>query len=382
MPRILSVDDSRAIRAMITKALRDVGYDVDEAEDGQQGLARLEECQYDLVLLDVTMPVLDGPGMLDAMRKTGNKTPVLMLTSESKRSIVSTVMQLGISDYILKPFKPEDLLAKVAKATGAAPPKLNAVESAQAAVLAAAPPPAESAPTGARAFVDVLVIDDMENVHKKLKTVLPAHITTGSAMSGRAALQTARERIFRLILVDLDLPDVNSATLLQQLRTLQPHAACVALTLRSTTVDSRIKDEGFDGVLHKPFDPTELDELLQRYFDNQELVVRDNNCLRVAAFNGKEDRIERYFERISELTNKSLEDIAAACFDETIVDVTKLPIRPDRTPKLVQTLQASTSKLGMELRLVGPPELKKLLETFAETNSIPYYASLEAAQAS
>src|SRR2546423_1007542 len=113
--RVLTVDDSRAIRMIVSKVIAEMGFDIDEAEDGEQGLAKLEELDYDLIILDVTMPVLDGPGMLAKMRERGKNTPVLMLTSESKRSIVSELMKLKIEDYILKPFKNDELKAKIAR---------------------------------------------------------------------------------------------------------------------------------------------------------------------------------------------------------------------------------------------------------------------------
>src|SRR6185295_117040 len=116
MPRILTIDDSSTIRSIITKQMSDLGFEVDQAEDGKQGLAKLEEIEVDLILLDVTMPVMDGPAMLSALRETGNRTPVIMLTSESKRSIVAGAVKLGIEDYILKPFKPDELRGKVMKA--------------------------------------------------------------------------------------------------------------------------------------------------------------------------------------------------------------------------------------------------------------------------
>ena len=93
MPRILTVDDSRAIRMIVAKQLQPLGFGIGEAEDGNDGLAKLQSAAYDLVVLDVTMPNLDGPGMLAKMREGGNKTPVLMLTSESKTAIVATVMR-------------------------------------------------------------------------------------------------------------------------------------------------------------------------------------------------------------------------------------------------------------------------------------------------
>ena len=88
MARVLTVDDSRAVRSIVVRQLNEWGVETDEAEDGIKGLEKLEEVLYDLVLLDVTMPEMDGPTMLARMRKTGNKTPVLMLTSEAKRSVV------------------------------------------------------------------------------------------------------------------------------------------------------------------------------------------------------------------------------------------------------------------------------------------------------
>ena len=64
MPRILTVDDSKAIRMIVGKQVAELGFDVDEAEDGLLGLSKLEEVTYDLVILDVTMPNMDGPSML------------------------------------------------------------------------------------------------------------------------------------------------------------------------------------------------------------------------------------------------------------------------------------------------------------------------------
>lgn len=115
MPRILTVEDSRAIRLAIGVELSGLGLDVDEAEDGVQGLSRLNEVKYDLVILDVTMPNLDGPSMLSKMREAGISTPVMMLTSESKKSIMMELMKSGIVDYVIKPFKTNELKTKVAK---------------------------------------------------------------------------------------------------------------------------------------------------------------------------------------------------------------------------------------------------------------------------
>ncbi len=382
MPRILTVDDSRPIRNMVMKQVAEMGFEVDEAEDGEQGLARLEEMIYDLVVLDVTMPVLDGPGMLAKMREAGNKTPVLMLTSESKRSIVADVMRLGIEDYILKPFKPEELKAKVQKVL-----KLGAMPAAVATSPAAAPmapPPVErvEAPTAARQFVDLLVVDDMENVHKKLRSMLPPHVSLQGCTSAQAAFTQCRDRVFRVILIDSEIPDVNSAALMNQLRTLQSHAAFVALPLRSSSdLHKEFTGQGFDDVLYKPFDRDSVDEFLMRYFDDQELVVAEENLVRVGGFSGKEDRMDKYFGRVSRLLGETVDQLAAACFDEMIIDIVKVPAKADRTPRLLIDLLKEARERGLELRVVASPEHKQLFSTFDETAKLALFPTVDAARA-
>jgi DNA-binding response OmpR family regulator len=383
MASILTVDDSKAIRSIVGKQVTELGFTVDEAEDGLMGLAKLEEVSYDLVILDVTMPNLDGPGMLAKMREAGNKTPVLMLTSESKRSVMVDVMKSGIEDYILKPFKPDELKAKVLKVlklTGPVGPPISAT-SGGGDPHASSMPGGRTDPTG-KQFIDILVIDDMENVHKKLKTLVPPHVTVGSALSAAAALGACREKVFRVVFVDTDIPDVNSAALMNQLRTLQQHAAFLALALRSTNdLQKEMQAQGFDDVVFKPFDKDSIDDFLIRYFNDQELVVAEDNVIKVGVFTGKEDRIEKYFARVTKLCEENIEKLAAACFDEVIVDLTGSPLKSDRTPRLVIDLKKESLKRGVELKLVAGAEAQALFKKFDETAKMNVAFSVNEARA-
>jgi two-component system cell cycle response regulator len=392
MTRVLTVDDSRAIRNIVQKQLTECGFEVDEAEDGEKGLAALEECVYDLVVLDVTMPVLDGPGMLAKMREAGHKTPVLMLTSESKRSVIAGCMKLGIDDYILKPFKPDELRGKVLKALkqeGGASLVTPVAPGAPAGVasVAASEPSAARAPAtgeaGPRPFVDVLVVDDMENVQRKLRSLLPANLTLHAAMSAQAALASGRDKVCRVILVDVDIPDVNSVALMNQLRALQPHAAILALPLRSAAdMGKDAREQGFDGVLVKPFQSEEIEDFLLKYFDNQDVLTLADNVLQAGPYTGKEDRVDRYYARLVELSRGALEKAAAACFDDAILDLTAAPLKAERTVRAVLDVDRQAKKLGLALRLVGTREVAKVLTGFADTAAMPFYASVpEARQA-
>ncbi len=379
MPAILTVDDSRAIRSIVSKQVKELGFDVLEAEDGVQGLDRLSGAQVDLVLLDVTMPNMDGPAMLQKMREAGNRTPVIMLTSESKRSVVAGAMKLGIADYILKPFKPEELRTKL----------LSVLQGEPGAASVGSPePPAAPGPEGGSAqpagsrFVDVLLVDDMENVHRKLRSMLPPHVSLAAFTSPQAALASCRESVYRVAVVDTDIPDVNSAVLAQQIRVLQPHAAVVALALRAADDPSaELREHGFDDVLLKPFRPENVDDFLLQYFENQDFLGVEENVLKVAPYQGRADRVDRFYGRLSALFPPALEKIAAACHDDVLLDVGSPPLEGDRLPKLVHEIATKSREFGMALAVVGAPEVRKVLAGYTETKDLAFFASVQEARA-
>ncbi len=376
MARILTVDDSRSVRMIVTKQLADLNLEIEEAEHGEEGLQKLEELEFDLVLLDVTMPVLDGPGMLERMRAAGNKTPVVMLTSESKRSIVASLVKMGIDDYILKPFRPEELRAKV----------LKCLKRDESAVVmsdgrASENAPAGAAISGAKSFVDVLVVDDMENVHKKLRSLLPERLTMNSSVSGQAALTQCRERVYRMILVDKELPDVAGTSLIKQLKTLQPNAAVLAMTLRTTNdIGAEIKALAFDGVLYKPFTQDVIEDLLIEYFDTQELTHRDDNIVRISEYKGKRERLDKYYKRLLAVLKEDLNYLAQACFEDVVVNALGLPNEVQKNPQLVRDVAAEAEKLGLQLRLVGNADLAQCLKGYTETAQVPIFSDVSVAK--
>ncbi len=384
MLRVLTVDDSRAVRSIVRKQIIEMGFEPVEAEDGTQGLVKLQESTIDLVLLDVTMPVMDGPTMLAKMREMGNKTPVIMLTSESKRSIVAGAMKLGIDDYILKPFKPEELKAKMLSVIGAADADEDedAVMSSGAGQAPGGASAHAGSSEGARLFVDVMVVDDMENVGRKLRTMLPPHMTMASFTSAQAALAACREKTCRVIMVDSDLPDVASNVFTRQLRLLQQHAALLAMPLRSTNdVTKEMKDNGFDDLLFKPFNQDSIDDFLLKYFDNQEILICEDNLFKVGGFHGKEDRLATYFTRLEGLFGEALKKAASACYDEVIIDLSQAPARQEKLPRMLLEFAEASKQTGIEIKLVGNAEVKKILSAFTETRALPLFQTVQEARA-
>jgi two-component system cell cycle response regulator len=115
--KILSVDDSRTIRLIVGKAFRPYDCVICEAANGEEGLAAAAREKPDLILLDVTMPVMDGVTMLTKLKEDPNlkQIPVIMLTAESGRDNVLHIARLGVRDYLVKPFKEDQLIEKTGR---------------------------------------------------------------------------------------------------------------------------------------------------------------------------------------------------------------------------------------------------------------------------
>ena len=111
---ILVVDDERAVRDSLRRALELEGYDVELAEDGEQALRRLDvDPQPDAVILDVLMPGADGLEVCRRLRSNGNEVPVLMLTARSEVDSRVAGLDAGADDYLSKPFALAELLARL-----------------------------------------------------------------------------------------------------------------------------------------------------------------------------------------------------------------------------------------------------------------------------
>ncbi len=110
--RILVVEDEPDLLSSLAKAIREEGYAVDTAEDGEEGLYKAESWEYDAVVLDVMLPKLDGWGLLQKLRKS-KKVPVLMLTARHASRDRVRGLDTGADDYVVKPFDLAELLARL-----------------------------------------------------------------------------------------------------------------------------------------------------------------------------------------------------------------------------------------------------------------------------
>ena len=118
--RFLVVDDFPTMRRIVRNLLKELGFaNVDEAEDGAAGLAKVKEGRFDFVISDWNMPNMDGLQMLQSIRADANtaisKLPVLMVTAEAKKQNIIAAAQAGANGYVVKPFTAATLDEKLGK---------------------------------------------------------------------------------------------------------------------------------------------------------------------------------------------------------------------------------------------------------------------------
>jgi DNA-binding response OmpR family regulator len=111
--RVLIVEDEQRLAANVSRSLQEsAGYATDCAADGAEGLYLAQSNPYDLIILDLMLPKLDGQGVLRQIRQTGSKVPVLVLTARDDKDTVVRVLNAGADDYVCKPFDLGELIAR------------------------------------------------------------------------------------------------------------------------------------------------------------------------------------------------------------------------------------------------------------------------------
>ncbi len=112
MPRMLVVDDEQRIRELIREYAEWSGFEVVQAEDGMEAVAKVKEQDFDIVIMDIMMPKLDGYSACKEIKKI-KEIPVIMLSARGEEYDKLFGFEIGVDDYVVKPFSPKELMARV-----------------------------------------------------------------------------------------------------------------------------------------------------------------------------------------------------------------------------------------------------------------------------
>jgi CheY-like chemotaxis protein len=241
MSTVLTVDDSKVVRSMVTRHLQRYGCSVVEAANGAEGVALARAHTPDLVLLDVSGSDMIGHRALAALRgdDVTKSIPVIVLTAESGHDLVTEIASLDVCGHIVKPFQRETFDKEVSKVLGA-------------------PGTGMAATTDGLDLHTVLVVDDSEKVLALAKAALEESLTVLTAASGKDALAQYAKARPGIVVIDLVMPGMDGFATLAELQRLGT-STCVALAVGGDArLHEKAKNAGYVAVVEKPFQPGDL----------------------------------------------------------------------------------------------------------------------------
>lgn len=245
--KILTVDDSKTIRLIVAKAFKSFDCEVLEGANGVEGLAVATREKPDVIVLDFTMPIMDGYEMLSKLKADPDlkSIPVIMLTAEAGREQVLKIAKLGVRDYLIKPFKEDMIIERVSRVIDLKP---------RGEVVAKT--------KNFDDVIQVLVVDDKPAIVDQIRNGLAGTNWKVEGVSAPGqAVDFCSSAVPDVVLTSLTLPENGGYTLFQMLRSANKTKAVpvFGLTVKTDTdQQARAQQSGFTGVITKPIDFEEL----------------------------------------------------------------------------------------------------------------------------
>jgi two-component system cell cycle response regulator len=369
--KILAVDDSKTIRLIVAKAFKPFDCRILEAENGVAGLAVAKREKPDLILLDYTMPVMDGLEVLARLRSDPDlkATPVIMLTAEAGRDTVTKIARLGVRDYLIKPFQGELLVERVGRVVD--------LRTKSDAVI------------GNKRFDDpisLLVVDDKPAIAEQIRAGLagtPWKVT--SASQPAHALELCQAQGIDFVLASFSLPDEGAQRLVQDLRACAGTASIpiFGLCVKTAAADhADFANAGFGGLLTKPIDCADLKarvsktlklETSYKYFQQHDGVL-------VLSLPDKFNPEVR--DTVLPELNSRLSAIVDAGGDKLILDLSAIEEATLPVMELVLSATQAAADLSIRHAMVGSENLRaQCRKNYEESQAWQFAATVEAAAA-
>lgn len=367
--KVLTVDDSKTVRIIVKKAFKPFDVEIFEAANGVEGLAVAAKENPDLILLDVTMPVMDGVEMLTKLKADAalKSIPVIMLTAEGGRDNVLKIAKIGVRDYLVKPFKEEVLIEKSSRVIDLKP--------------------VHESPAKAKSILDpadILIVEDkpaiIQQIHDGLKHT-PWRIK-GVSTQGEA-IDLISKTPPDLIVVSLSLPEEAAFSLFRLIRTnvKTKYTPVFALVVKTDTQQQQqAQTLGFTAIITKPMDMSELETKIakamnldtsQRYYaiEAGTMVMRLPEVCSPAVI----------AEAAAYLKPKFAETVDAG-YNKVVIDIHQIKSLHMGIIKLLFQAMQTCRELAMQFALVGNPQIISECKGFEDTRGWTFYDSLEEAK--
>jgi two-component system cell cycle response regulator len=350
--RILTVDDSRTVHILVKKAFKNCGVEILMASNGVEGLSVAAKENPDLILLDITMPVMDGVEMLTRLKGDPQlkQIPVVMLTAEGGRDAVLKIAKMGIRDYIVKPFAEDKLLEKVGRIVD-----LNRVVQ-EKTILDS---------------LNILVVEDKPVIVEAIKEGL-AHLPwqLHAASGAPEGFEMFQDRDYDLVLVSLSLTGDSAFEFFKKIQQAKRKTPVIGMVVKTDAErQHRALQTGFDGMITKPLDIVELEmracrimaiDTSPRYFkfESNHMLVKlpaEANMARVAEINA--------------FIKDKVNDAVDSGYKTVIIDASGLKGLDVNVIKLIIDIKNACRDMSLQTGIIGNEAIKRDENNFEETKS-------------
>lgn len=367
--KILSVDDSKTIRLIISRAFKKYNCKILEACNGVEGLAVASREKPDVIILDITMPVMDGYEALAKIKADPDlkKIPVVMLTAEAGRDNVTRIAKMGVRDYLVKPFKEDLVVERISRIVDLQPKGQKAEK---------------------KKFDDPLnvnVIDDKPAIVDIVKGSVadtPWNIEGITKIGDTVDICTKKTP--DLVLVSLSLDGNSGFDMFTALRTnpQTKHIPIFGLCVKIANEEqARAVEMGFDAVITKPINPDDLKGKVMRA-----LKLDDSHLY----FEHKEGVLQVKFpsefspavaSRIQAHLRPKLTDAVDSGLNMVVVDLSKFATADFDAIKTAISVVEMVEEVGLTYRVAASEAISKEASGIEETNGWAFSGSFEDAVA-
>jgi two-component system cell cycle response regulator len=369
-PKILTVDDSKTIRMIVARAFKTFACEIFEAADGVEGLTMAQRERPDIIILDLTMPIMDGVEMLTKLKADTElrSIPVVMLTAEAGRENVLRIAKLGVRDYLIKPFKEELIVERVGRIIDLkAKSELNA---------------------RAKRFDDplqVLVVDDKPAIIEQIQAALsetPWKVQ-GVSQQGQA-VDSCSQVLPDIILVSLSLPEGAGFNLSQMFRAnvRTKSIPIVALSVKTASDEqARAQQLGFNGVITEPidFDDVRLKITRALSLDTSHKYFQSRDGLLVLMLPSSLSQAVAY-DITTHLRHKASEAVDARV-SRVVIDMSQLKTADMTLIKVGIIVIRLCVELDIQYSLIGSEVVRAECKNYEETKDWQFIGSVEEAAA-
>jgi two-component system cell cycle response regulator len=368
--KILTVDDSKTVRIIVRKAFKSYDCEILEAGNGVEGLSIAAKDSPDLILLDVTMPVMDGVEMLTKLKADPQlkAIPVIMLTAEGGRDNVLKIAKIGVRDYLVKPFKEDTLIEKAGRVIDLKP--------------------LSEQPTKAKSIfdpADILIVEDKPAIVAQIQEGLKHTPWKFHGVSTQGeALDYCAKTPPDLVLMSLSLPEEAAFTLFRIMRTnvKTKYTPIFALVVKTEVgQQQQAQTVGFSALITKPIEISELEAKIakamnldtsQRYFTLEPgfLIMRlPENCS------------PSVLAEVGNYLKPKFSEAVDAGHTRMVIDIHQVKTLHMGVIKLLLQTMQTCRELTLLFALVGNHQIVTECKGFEDTRNWQFYDSVDDAKA-